>query len=113
MKTAAASFSGNFSGSIFLSIPPSLLNTMTENFMGQDISTLSEAHVDGTLKEALNMIAGNALTRVDNTSYMGLGIPEILSDPGQDNTDASVTLHTLDDILIARVKLNSLGDPNG
>ncbi len=105
-KTAAITFSGDFSGTIFLGIPEPLLRTMTENLMGQDIETLTPDHVDGTLKEALNMIAGSALTRVDDEAYMGLGIPEIVSPPNRDDIDETVVLDTSQDLLVAHVKLN-------
>ncbi len=106
MKTAAITFSGDFSGTIFLGIPEPLLRTMTENLMGQDIDTLTPDHVDGTLKEALNMVAGSALTRIDKTVYMGLGIPEIVSPPAPDDIDETVVLSTTQDLLVAHVKLN-------
>ncbi|MCG8684441.1 MAG: chemotaxis protein CheX [Desulfobacterales bacterium] len=106
LKTSAITFSGDFSGTIFLGIPVSLLRAMTESFMGQDIETLTPEHVDGTLKEALNMIAGSALTRVDNTAYMGLGIPEIVPNPKPDDVDETVLLHSAEDVMIAHVKLN-------
>ncbi len=103
-KTSAITFSGDFSGTIFLQVPQSLLETMTENFLGQDVDTLSMDHVDGTLKEALNMVAGSALTRVDNAVYMGLGIPEIVPSPGE--TDETAVLTSTRDIIIAHIKLN-------
>ncbi len=105
-KTAAITFSGDFSGTIFLGIPEPLLRTMTENLMGEDINTLTQDHVDGTLKEALNMIAGSALTRVDDKAYMGLGIPEIVTPPEPGDVDETVVLNTSQDLLVAHVKLN-------
>lgn len=106
LKTSAISFSGAFSGTIFLSIPEPLLQNMTQDFLGQNIDTLTDEHVDGTLKEALNMIAGSALTRVDNTAYMGLGIPQIVPSPAPGDVDQTVVLNAAEDILIAHVKLN-------
>ena len=50
---AAITFSGEFSGTIFLEVPESLLETMTENFMGQGMDDLSREYTEGTLKEAL------------------------------------------------------------
>lgn len=106
MKAAAITFSGDVSGTIYLCIPAPLLQTMTENLMGQDIDTLTPEHVDGTLKEALNMIAGGAMTRIDDTAYMGLGIPEIVPVPGPGDIDETVMLNTSRDILVAHIKLN-------
>lgn len=104
IKTAAVTFSGAYSGTISLSIPQNLLEEMTENFMGEDMDTLTADHVDGTLKEALNMIAGSALTRADKTAYMGLGIPEIVPPPAR--ADDTVVLTTGSDTLVARVALD-------
>lgn len=77
LKACSIDFSGNQSGTIYLLIPSNVLTAMTIAFMGQDAD--SEDLVDGTLKEALNMIAGSALTKVNEESYMGLGIPELVS----------------------------------
>lgn len=77
LRACRIKFSGEVSGTISLFIPRTVLNTMTQNFMGEDSDTLAEELTDGTLKEALNMIAGSALTKVDEESYMGLGIPEM------------------------------------
>ena len=107
LKTSAITFSGEYSGTIFLGIPESLLRTMTENLLGQDISTLTQAHVDGTIKEALNMIAGSALTKVDNTNYMGLGIPEIVPCPDQGTVDDTIILAAEDGFLTAHIKLDA------
>lgn len=102
---AAISFSGKISGAIFLEIPAPLLETMTQNFMGQDMDDLSPEYTDGTLKEALNMIAGSALTKVDPEDYMGLGIPEIIPSPDRSAVDETVILTTSQDIMLAHVKL--------
>lgn len=106
LKTSSITFSGAFSGTIFLGIPESLLRTMTENLLGQDIGSLTQAHVDGTLKEALNMIAGSALTKVDDTAYMGLGIPEIVAAPDPAEMDGRVELAAADGMLAAHIKLD-------
>lgn len=106
MVAASITFSGDFSGTIFLEIPSSLLATMTENFMGQDLESLSREYTEGTLKEALNMVAGNALTKIDATAYMGLGIPQIVPRPGPSQTDETVVLTSGQDMLMAHVKLN-------
>jgi len=103
---SSITFSGEFSGTIFLEIPESLLETMTENFMGQGVDTRSREYTEGTLKEALNMVAGNALTRVDETVYMGLGIPEIVNAPGSGDVDDTVILTSGQGVIIAHVKLN-------
>ncbi|MCG8643848.1 MAG: chemotaxis protein CheX [Desulfobacterales bacterium] len=79
VRACKVTFSGEHSGAIFLLIPKNVLVSMTENFMGEDGANLSDELTDGTLKETLNMVAGNALTKVNEQSYMGLGIPEMVA----------------------------------
>jgi len=90
LRACRISFSGEFSGSIFLMVPRQVLEQMTRNFMGDDHQALTRELTDGTLMEALNMIAGNALTRMNKESYTGLGIPEMIDPAAQtfDNTKA-------------------------
>lgn len=78
LRSCKITFSGDHAGTIYLMVPQTLLTPMTQNFMGEDNDDLSEELTDGTLKEALNMIAGNALTLINKESYMGLGIPEMI-----------------------------------
>lgn len=106
VRACSITFSGHFSGRIFLQIPLELLYTMTENFLGQDRDTLTDEHVDGTLKEALNMIAGDALTRIDQDSYMGLGIPEIESLPFSESMDETAAFMTENGMVTVSAKLD-------
>ena len=87
LRACRVTFSGEYSGSISLLIPRSVLVTMTQNFMGEDNDDPPEELTDGTLKEALNMIAGSSLTKMNEESYMGLGIPE-MADAGSVAWDA-------------------------
>lgn len=94
LKACAIKFSGTFSGTIFLLIPLNVLTAMTHNFLGQDSDHISEAHTDGTLTEALNMIAGEALTKLDAKSYIGLGIPELIDPATISPDDTAVVFNT-------------------
>jgi chemotaxis protein CheY-P-specific phosphatase CheC len=80
-RACKITFSGKQSGAMYLLLPQDVLDAMTRNFLGENEEHLPEEMTDGTLKEALNMIAGSALTQFDEESYMGLGIPEMV-DPG-------------------------------
>ena len=107
IKASSITFSGSFSGSIFLEIPLNLLKTMTENILDQDgLTNPSEEYMEGTLKEALNMIAGDALTQINAATQMGLGLPEIVpvSSPGQ--VDKSIRFNTPNGTITAHVRLN-------
>ncbi|MCK5350497.1 MAG: chemotaxis protein CheX, partial [Desulfobacula sp.] len=71
-------FSGDFSGCVTLLIPKDLLSEMTQSFMGESSENLEEEHLSGTLTETLNMICGNALSRVDSKIPFELDIPKVI-----------------------------------
>lgn len=76
LRACRISFSGNYSGALFLLISKSILMAMTSHFTGDELS--SEDQTDGTLKEALNIVGGNALSTWNEQSELGLGIPEMV-----------------------------------
>ena len=78
LRACKITFSGEKSGAIFLMVPKMFLLLMTQNFMGEDNDQMSDELTDGTLKEALNIIAGSALTQLSKESYTGLGLPEMV-----------------------------------
>ncbi len=71
-------FKGNISGCFILFIPEKLLSDLTENFIGIDSADITAEHTEGTLKEALNMLAGSTLSGYDDKIEFHLTIPEIL-----------------------------------
>ena len=77
IRACAITFSGSFAGQLFIFVPESLLSILTENFMGEPKDTLTEEYLVGTLKETLNMIAGNTFSKIDPNASFGLGIPEM------------------------------------
>ncbi|MFH2093900.1 MAG: chemotaxis protein CheX [Pseudomonadota bacterium] len=106
LRACRIAFSGQYSGAIFLLIPQNILTIMTRNFLGDDTDQLSEKITDGTLKEALNMIAGNALTKLDEQSYTGLGIPEMISVSSLSMDEDSVVFDTKDGLIASFVEIN-------
>ena len=91
LKTCSITFSGDFSGSLYLLMPESLLKIMAENFLGEESHNLMENHLSGTMKETLNMIAGNTFSKLNPDTSFGLSVPEML-----DNIDTSI----IDTVLI-------------
>ncbi|MBF0377589.1 MAG: chemotaxis protein CheX [Desulfamplus sp.] len=79
VQVATITFHGAFSGLISLIIPDNVLIMMTENFMGEDRDNLTYDHLEGTIKEALNMVAGNTFSKIDSETSFGLGVPQIIS----------------------------------
>lgn len=74
--TGKINFRGPLSGSFFLIIPESILSAMTEMFMGMEAGEVTEAHLSGTVLEALNIIAGNTFSKLDDQTVFNLEIPE-------------------------------------
>ncbi|HPA14741.1 MAG TPA: chemotaxis protein CheX [Desulfobacterales bacterium] len=71
-------FGGDLSGSFFFYAPESVLLTITENFLAQDRYSITKNHVEGTLKEITNMIAGSTLSSFDKQALFNLNIPEVI-----------------------------------
>lgn len=76
VRAAGISFSGAVSGRIRIFIPERLLCMMAENLMGINTEEVTSEDTAGTLFEALNMIAGNALRKIDDRFSSHLGLPE-------------------------------------
>lgn len=72
-------FSGDTSGKLIIAAPFDLAAEMAENFMGEEKAQLTQEHLTGTLAEMLNMVCGNALSRVKPKVPYELGIPEVIS----------------------------------
>lgn len=81
---AKLDFKGPVSGSLLMLIPEKLLKTMTSDFMGS--TEVGPEQMAGTLKEIVNMVAGNTFSIYDSSADFSLGIPEMLS-------SSSVTPH--------------------
>jgi len=106
IKASCITFSGAFSGTIFLEISLNLLKTMTNIFLDQSVTHLSEEYMEGTLKEALNMIAGDALTQINTTTQMGLGLPEIVQVSSSEKMDRSIIFNTPNGTITAHIRLS-------
>jgi CheY-specific phosphatase CheX len=71
-------FQGPLSGSFFLMVPENILSAMTEMFMGMEAGEVTETHLSGTISEAINMIAGNTFSKLDDQAVFNLEIPEFV-----------------------------------
>jgi len=76
-KTMACqlSFSGDISGRMILLADESLVAEMARNFMGESSEYLTDEYLMGTLTEMLNMVCGNALSKIQADIPFELGIP--------------------------------------
>ena len=87
-------FSGDFSGNFILLIPKDLLTEVTENLIGESKEHLEEAHISGTLTELLNMISGNALSKMAPKIPFELGIPKVINDAEIPKTQVPILVET-------------------
>ena len=72
-------FRGPVSGTFFFFIPKSLGLSLSASFMGEEETDVSQEHVTDTVKEILNMIAGNTFGILDDQAVFNLGIPEMMT----------------------------------
>lgn len=103
-------FKGQLSGQFFLYIPGALANTMTADFLGMEKKDISNDEVIGTLKEIINMIAGNTFALYDDKAVFNLGIPAIFfkdnSGADRSENDINITIKTPDSQMVLKLSLN-------
>ena len=78
LLTCMIGFKGPLTGNLFLIIPASLSIQLTADFLGKEIDNLSKDQIIGTIKEIINMIAGNTFLKYDDNMVFDLGIPEMI-----------------------------------
>ena len=78
---ARIGFDGPSSGVFVLHIPSALAASITADFLGAAADELSEEQITGTVKEMLNMLAGNSLSAYDAQASFNLKLPELLTPP--------------------------------
>lgn len=104
-------FNGYFVGELIFFIPRDLAVSLTDSFLGEDESAVSEDHVNETVKEIINMIAGSAFGNYDDKVMFDLGIPEIVNfdEATKQRPDSEeaifIPIHTLDNRLALKVVL--------
>lgn len=78
LRGCTLQFTGPFSGEFTLIAPEDLFREMAVDFMGESPENITVEHAEGTLKEAVNMIAGNTFAHYDDTLVFSVGIPEVM-----------------------------------
>lgn len=78
---AGVAFNGSPSGAFVLNIPEDLASSITTDFLGIRPEELSKEQITGTVKEIINMLAGNILSAYDCQSTFNLEIPELIRAP--------------------------------
>jgi CheY-specific phosphatase CheX len=95
---ASLRFGGPIAGKVFFLIPIALARSLTADFLGQETADVGPDEMEGTVKEAVNMITGKTLSVFDEKSVFKLGIPDLMNpaeltnDFFSDNDDAFTLL---------------------
>lgn len=74
---ASVGYDGALSGTFLLNIPADLAASITADFLGTVPEQLSTEQIAGTVKEMINMLAGNSLS----TEALASGAMEVISKP--------------------------------
>jgi CheY-specific phosphatase CheX len=103
-------FKGVFTGTFYVFIPEKELQSMAVDFMGMRPENLTASHASGTLKEVVNMIAGNSFGRYDDMLEFQLGIPEMIDKEDLQNQlgqtgreDYFIKLNTAESYMVVKV----------
>lgn len=76
---ATIEFEGDPCGCFRLAIPRDLARSITADFMGEEAEDVTADQVDGTVKEIINMLAGNTLSAYDRDAVFSLHIPDLVA----------------------------------
>ena len=76
---AKLSFSGSRSGTFILLVPKALAQSVSADFLGTSVQSLTSDQVAGTVLEMVNMLAGSALSIYDHRALFDLQIPELIA----------------------------------
>jgi len=80
---AAISFEGSLSGEIRILLSREIAETMIQNMLNIEEDKITEHDMEDCLKEAVNMICGNFLSKFDSTKVFNLSIP-VFSEKSRD-----------------------------
>jgi chemotaxis protein CheY-P-specific phosphatase CheC len=75
---------GSKQGRVRILLPKELAGTMTQNMLGLDSEDITERHEHDCVKEAVNMICGNFLSKFDNKEVYNLSIPTLKIRPSEE-----------------------------
>jgi len=77
---ATISLTGPLSGFSYLLVPAGVAREMTANFLGIPEKGINVKQEMDTVKEALNIIAGNMLAQLDKKGTFSIGIPQLIKE---------------------------------
>ncbi|MGD8846172.1 MAG: chemotaxis protein CheX [Desulfobacteraceae bacterium] len=105
---ARVGFDGVPSGTFLLNIPKELAVSITADFLGTIPEKLSMEQITGTVKEMINMLAGNTLSAYDPKTPFDLHIPELTAPPCWSHATAiDIGIETLNNRMTLHMTANS------
>lgn len=112
--TAGVGFDGHPSGTFRLHIPMELATLITADFLGTAAEQLTPQQITDTVKEMINMLAGNSLSAYDPQSPFDLQIPELVEEANVHESpmseEISIGIETLDSHMTLHMTVRR---PNG
>jgi len=106
LLTSRLKFNGDVTGSLCILVPKDLIGEMAENFIGESQDQLTDSHLTGTLTELLNMICGNALSKVTSKVPFKLGIPEVINETEFSEKEKFTIIETTQSKMAILLKIN-------
>ncbi|MCX5846832.1 MAG: chemotaxis protein CheX [Deltaproteobacteria bacterium] len=80
---ATIQFGGALKGEVKIFVSERLAKSMVQNLLGIETEDITEKDIEDCIKEAVNMICGNFLGRLDQTKVFDLSIPSFSQRPGK------------------------------
>ena len=108
-------FTGPFAGYFLFFVPKELALSLTASFLGKEEEGLSQDHVGETVKEIMNMTAGNAFSILDDQAVFDLAIPQLVGPDEVEGTKGNadevvfVGINTLENSLGLKMVMRSNG----
>ena len=90
-------FTGSVKGEIQAYLSRGIANVMVENMLGLETKDVTDKNREDCAKEALNMIAGSFVHKLDGANVFDLSIPACEKKSGKFNKESKGTLNLLFD----------------
>ena len=74
-------FDGRISGEVVILLSRDIVKTMVQNMLGLGKDEITGQHMEDCSKEAVNMVCGNFLSKLDSASVFNLSIPSFSENP--------------------------------
>ena len=87
---ASIHFSGALKGEVRVLVSEQLARIMVQNLLGLEKEDIAEKDIEDCIKEAVNMISGNFLGKLDQTKAFDLSTPTFSRSPGNTMPEGNI-----------------------